>query len=215
MSNKALMQLDPKTLRKHSQIVKAASNITPIDGKKIETETGYIIEGYKGSFETFFMAMAPGTVTPRYVHLTKDRVVRMHAGTADIFVTDVDGIELSRKFRPGQEIVLEKGKPYKISNTSIVLAEFFVTQPAKYDAKLETLEPGIGFTGEISQIVAEVPVPVERMPRRARTSKAAEQMAADAQLRGRSFPEPAVKLAGGSMPLNPKADFAFDPSQGG
>lgn len=134
--------MDPKTLKKHRTVVKAHEANIVVTGKRQRTETGYVIEGYKGtSLETKYEVFLPGSAGPLFRHPKKDKVVRVLAGSGFVTLQQKDGTALDKRIYPGEEIVLKGGIAYRFCTTSNASLEIFSAQEGKYEARLEVLEP--------------------------------------------------------------------------
>lgn len=136
-------QLDPKLIKKHSQIVRDRSEPLLVVGDRTRTDYGYTIPGvFHKSFETLHMVIA-GTTTPLWEHPKKLRVYRVVAGTGH-FQEHVKGEEdctnvETKALSPGDEVVAEPGRPHRLVADSKL--DLYVTQDYKYEANLVEVMP--------------------------------------------------------------------------
>lgn len=129
-------EIDPKTFKKHSQIVKQHKTIVAVTGVRERTETGYIIPGHScGDFEIYFEMIMPSASSGLMTHPKKAKAIQVLDGTGAVIVNDI-----TTKLLPGDQVVLPAGCRYRILTTNTYLS-FFVTQGSKYAARLEVLEP--------------------------------------------------------------------------
>lgn len=139
-TNRRRVQIDPKTLRKHSQVHQKRAQSILVTGRRERTETGFIVPGYSGKgFETYFETLLSGTATALFQHPKKTKTVRITGGSG-VVVIDSDSEIEEKPLQPGDEIVLKAGTAYRFSTTSGNNLEMFVSQDSKYSARLETLE---------------------------------------------------------------------------
>lgn len=142
-------QIDPKTLRKHSRIVEKRQDPVVVAGDREQTDFGYFIDGYKGKlFETKFVCIMPSSMTPKWQHEKKTRVLRVIGGVGHYETFAESGETAVRPITFGDEVVIEPGTTYRIRSSPAKL-EFFITQDSKYEATLKELEP--------AESVAQVP----------------------------------------------------------
>lgn len=146
---RARQQIDPKTLRKHSRIVEKRQDPVVVAGDKAQTDFGYTIDGYKGKlFETKFVCIMPSSMTPKWQHEKKTRVLRVVGGVGHYETFTEAGETTVRPVTFGDEVVIEPGTTYRIRSSPSKL-EFFVTQESKYESTLKELAP--------AESVAQVP----------------------------------------------------------
>lgn len=138
---RARQQIDPKTLRKHSRIVEKRQDPVVVAGDKEQTDFGYTIEGYKGKlFETKFVCIMPSSMTPKWQHEKKTRVIRVVGGVGHYETFTESGETTVRPVTFGDEVVIEPGTTYRVRSSPSKL-EFFVTQDSKYEATLKEVAP--------------------------------------------------------------------------
>lgn len=143
-------QIDPKTFRKHSKIVEKHQDTVLIAGNREQTDYGYVIEGHKNkSFETKYVCIMPNSITPKWLHDKKTRVLRVIGGVGHLEIFSESGEVTVKPMTFGDELVVEAGTTYRIKSSPAKL-EFFVTQEAKYESSLKELAP--------AELVANVPV---------------------------------------------------------
>lgn len=178
-ARRRMPQIDPKTLKKRSHVRKQLADSVVVLGRREPTETGFVVPGYSGStFETYFETLLPGSATALMQHPKKVRVVRIVDGTGVVAVCD-DGVISERTLNAGDEVVLASGTSYRFATTSGNALSMFVTQSAKYTAKLEILEPAtlVEVPSSVlrpgNRTPQEPPVPPRRGSNKARVQQAA------------------------------------------
>lgn len=175
--------IDPKNIKKRSQIVKDSGYYSPVVRNGMApTTTGFIKEGFSDTkFEVSHEIMNSGTVSALVKHPAKTRTIQVISGPGIAFVEEEDGSFKELRIHAGDSVVFEPGKAYKISTTGRYPLEFVSVQHAKYSARMETLEEAF-----VSNIFTEVPHEVQqREPRRRRgESKAVQQLEQQRQQRG-------------------------------
>lgn len=156
MKQRQRRQINPQTIKKHSDLVSAASHNVFVRGDREKTPTGYRVTGFRGkSFETQYEVMLPGTSTDLVRHEKKDRTVRILSG--DGFIITGQGNESKiKRLMPGDEICLERGTPYRITTAAKIPVEMVVCQQAKYELNLEVLEE-VGAAKEVPAEMLEEP----------------------------------------------------------
>lgn len=173
--------VNPRELKKSSDIRRAAASPVKIAGERTPTETGYVVLGHHGkNFETFYEVMLPGTGSAFYLHEKKDRAIWLIAGQGFVTTQKGDGPQTTRRIVAGDHIDLERGTTYRISTTATERLEFFVTQSSKYSSALQIVAPSDAVKAPTKSDLKE-PTLDERLgtvaptaPRR-RRSKAAQQ----------------------------------------
>jgi len=135
-----VIQIDPKTIKKHSDIAKVNNNNALVAGDREKTKTGFIVPGYTGpGFETYFEVLMPGAVSDRLRHAKKNRVLRVVSGVGFV-ISETEGEQKEIKIKPGDEFVCEAGSAYRVCTTNKDPLSLFVVQDSKYLARLEVLE---------------------------------------------------------------------------
>lgn len=138
--------IDPKTLRKHSQIVEAATAPIPVVGDREQTDYGFFVAGHKGkTFETKFLTIMPSCLTPIWSHPKKTRVIRVVAGAGiyQAFSVDAEGnntISDQKMLTTGDEMAIEPGVIHRLTAGPNKL-EFYVVQDVKYESSLVEVAP--------------------------------------------------------------------------
>jgi len=141
MRERRRQQIDPKKLRKHSQIIEQRSDPVMVVGEREQTDYGFFIDGHKGkSFETKFILIMPSCMTPTWLHEKKSRVVRIVGGIGQYQTFAEDGTVTTKPVTVGDEIVIEPGTTYRIVSSPSKL-ECYVTQDSKYEASLKEIAP--------------------------------------------------------------------------
>lgn len=134
-------QVDPKTFRKHSRIVEKRQDQVVVAGDRIQTDFGFFIDGHKGkTFETKFMLIMPSSMTPKWLHDKKTRVIKVIGGVGHFQTFTKDGTVSTRPVTIGDEVTIEAGTTYRITSSPAKL-EFYVIQDPKYESSLQELEP--------------------------------------------------------------------------
>jgi mannose-6-phosphate isomerase-like protein (cupin superfamily) len=174
--------LDPKTLKKRSQIEKRTTKEIFVKGVRERTTTGYKISGYTGKgFEIYYEAFLPGSASDTFVHPGKDRVVRGLSGQGFLSVTK-DGVSAQRAINPGDEVVLPAGSTYRISTTGTKeVLEVLIIQDSKYTARLQTVAAGEAVTVSDEVLAQREPTMLQQVRR---GSKAREQQLMTAKPKG-------------------------------
>ena len=180
-------QIDPTQLRKHSRIIEKRQDDVRVAGNRDQTDFGYSIDGHKGkSFETKYVCIMPNSMTPKWQHEKKTRVLRVVGGVGHYETYGEDGAVTVKPMTFGDEITIEPGTVYRIRSSPAKL-EFFVSQDAKYDSALKELAPA----ESVAQVTAEDLAPITQEDkthqaqvvlaapdRNSRRNRAREQMAA-------------------------------------
>tara|TARA_R100001244_G_scaffold53662_2_gene46580 strand:- start:2289 stop:2963 length:675 start_codon:yes stop_codon:yes gene_type:complete len=172
---------NPRTIKKHSDIVRQYAPELIVVGEREKTDTGYRVRGYSGKgFETFYEVMLPGTCTPVVKHGAKSRVIRILAGSGVVKLSVACDEPYQRSVLPGDEIHFSPGTKYQISTKSKDTLEYCVTQDAKYESRLKEVSPGIGTVVPESELQAVTTRTYSQQGRRSRasTQKARTQLAA-------------------------------------
>lgn len=134
-------QIDPNTLRKHSRIIEKRQDAVMVAGDRAQTDFGYSIDGHKGkSFETKYVCIMPNSMTPKWQHEKKTRVLRVVGGVGHYETYAEDGVVTVKPMTFGDEVTIEPGTVYRIRSSPAKL-EFFISQDAKYEAALKELAP--------------------------------------------------------------------------
>lgn len=183
-------QIDPKTLRKHSGIVAKTHDDLKVVGDRTQTDYGFVIDGFTGKFETFFMYIVSSAMTPAWQHDKKSRVYRINAGVGYYMTWGEDGNATSRPVTAGDEVIAAPGVKHRLGTTGQSVLEIFVSQEAKYNAHLVEVEPTQVATvpNDLLESVSEDGRIVFGHTRGTRGSRAAEQIAAqrgEPSVRGR------------------------------
>jgi len=170
-------QIDPKTLKKHSQIVKRQTRNVVVLGQKEKTSTGFIIPGHKGkAFETYFETLLAGTASDMVRHPTKDRVIRVVSGDGFVILDDGINARIDKRIQAGDELILKAGVAYRFTTTSNQNLELYVSQEAKYFSRLKMVEESTATTEVTVDMLQENQRNVIDQPAR-RGSKARQQQA--------------------------------------
>lgn len=141
--------INPNTLRKHSRIIEKRQDPVMVAGNRDQTDFGYSIDGHKGkAFETKYVCIMPNSMTPKWQHEKKTRVIRVVGGVGHYETYAEDGTVKIKPMTFGDEVVIEPGTIYRIRSSPAKL-EFFISQDAKYDSALKELAP--------AERVADVP----------------------------------------------------------
>lgn len=221
-------QIDPKALRTHSQIVEKSQTPPMVVGSRNQTDYGFFVEGSKTkAFETQFLTVMPRCMTPTWKHNKKTRVYRVVSGVGSYQVfTDASdegktvGTMTEKMLTYGDEIVVSADTIHRITAGPAKL-EMYVTQDSKYESSLAEVLP--------AEVVAHVPesdlTSLSRadkeskitfgMDRTMRSSRAAEQIAANRQERGARAPAGRTSSdffhkAPGDAGINAKPVMNFD-----
>lgn len=186
--------VNPRTIRKRSDIVRERESNIKVSGERTPTKTGFKVPGSsQPDFETFYEVIMGGMVTDQVVHPTCSRAVRILAGRC---VCTVFREERSTTVTlvPGDEILLGPGVGYTLTTVPDISVELFVSQSANYDSGLIVQRESTS-TAEVPSSLLE---PVSREEalehalvskgRRRGKSKAAEQQLAIAEAAGRISP---------------------------
>lgn len=191
-------------MKKHSDIVRnyeAARSAAPvrIEGDKEKTPTGFRIKGFDGkSMETYFEAMLEGGATPTMMHEKKDRIVHILTGKL-VVVTDKPRVRIA-----GDEIVLERGKAYRLM-APLGPAEFRVVQNAKYEATLEILDEEVAQSVDVDPALLR-PAEESTIQPRTRRSKAKQILMKQAQ--GKTPSPQVIESKVGRAPSTPAPQSA-------
>lgn len=133
-------QIDPKTLKKHSDLVKKHVDKLVILGEKVATDTGYRILGFSGkNIETFFEAFFPGAVSDLITHPKKDRVVRVLDGSGYVIIHK-SGEIVDKRLHPGDEVILPAGIVYRFATADSESLALQVSQDSKYESRIQIVE---------------------------------------------------------------------------
>lgn len=185
--------MDPKKLKKRSSFSGNNELSVSVDGAKEKTEYGYIIRGAAcKSFETYYEVMIPGTTTDLVRHEKKNRVIRVMGGSGFVLLQKDDGTFESKRLSGGMELELPPGTTYRVATTANAYLEFYVTQEAKYEARLVT----------VAKETIDVVIPEELLtsstsddairPRRRTGSKAMQQQQTRSAEVGKASPQVAA-----------------------
>lgn len=145
--------IDPKKLRKHSDIVKAEikTNQFVVVGEKEQTLTGYKVAGTTcGDFETYYEYMADGVPTDRFIHPSKSRSYRVIAGQG-VLIVSKDGANRAIALIPGTEVTAVPGIAYQLRSSPQAPLEVYVTQAANYEEELRVAEPSTANPANVSE----------------------------------------------------------------
>lgn len=132
--------IDPKTLKKHSDVARQHANHVEVSGERQQTDTGFRVPGTScRNYETFYEWLAEGQATATVVHAKKYRSYRVLEG---------QGLALIRKngetkqvtLLPGDEITMAPGIEYQLCSMPTLTLELLVTQAYKYEASLKVVE---------------------------------------------------------------------------
>lgn len=187
-------QPDPRTIKKHSDIVGREHINMVVGGVREKTPTGYIVKGFSGkSFETYFEYMLAKSSSAVFMHEKKDKTVRVLSGV--LYVILEDG-KTSRQIKAiaGDEVVLERGTAYRLA-TSAETVQLIACQNSKYNATLQVVNEGAIVSQEVSPHLLQEPDLAARtresrpqdVRNTRRGSKAKEQLAA--QRAGKNSPQ--------------------------
>jgi len=172
-----LKNIDPKRLKKHSQIATVRESEVVVAGPRIRTDTGYIIKGFFGEkLETFYEMYMQGTTSHVLRHPTKDRVARVHSGAGFVIIYSEESVVIEKQLFPGDEIVLKSGTAYRFATTSNQPLSLYISQESKYSARLEVVQETDTRVKVPDSMLVE-PSRVSRVSPRRSTSKAREQQA--------------------------------------
>jgi hypothetical protein len=179
--------IDPKSLKKHSDIVRQYSSSIAVVGNRERTETGYRVPGFAGkTFETLYEVLLRGSSTDVLVS-SKTRVIRVVAGSGFVLLHATDVEPKQYRLIPGDEVVLPAKVAYRITTTSNDLLELFITQGAGYEKSLKVVKDGgasvVASSDDLAGVTREDALKKHTRPKRI-GSKAAEQQAAKATARG-------------------------------
>ena len=131
---------DPTKIKKSSRIRRQHDNAIKVVGERVKTTTGYKIPGYAGKkIETSYEVLLSGASTDLLCHPTKDRIMRVLDGNGYAVVEQEDGALKQYKLTPGDEVVFQAKRPYRIATGGLDLIVLF-SQESKYDARLEVTE---------------------------------------------------------------------------
>ena len=133
-------QIDPKTLKKRSQIAQRKTPSVVVTGEKEATSTGFRILGHSGKvIETYYETLLAGTASDTVVHHKKDRIVRILAGIGFVVLSVGSDDPVTRKVYAGDELVFKAGTTHRLVTTSDQGLELHVSQEAKYDHRMEVV----------------------------------------------------------------------------
>lgn len=209
--------IDPKTIRKHSDIVRQATNSTRVSGEREVTKTGYRAGVYLGkTLESFYEYFMEGAYTDLSMHDKKYKVVRVLGGTGYLLtVTNPTELKESwiteeKTLVPGDVVEFEPTKAYRIATGSTDPLEVVVTQEPKYDSRITVIEE----TDMVANITESMLHSVTRtdiiddmnyVPPPRGPSKAVQQLQ---ELRGQSGERTERPIVQSSINKNPQADLA-------
>jgi mannose-6-phosphate isomerase-like protein (cupin superfamily) len=133
-------QVNPRTLKKRSDIAGHKEAPSRVAGKRVPTDTGYKVETYSGDgFTTYYEMMLAGTTSPRLHHDKKERVLYILGGQGYLYLTQGKLTE-ERRLIPGDQVILHKGCVYKLATTSNQNLELLVSEDAKYTSRVKVIE---------------------------------------------------------------------------
>jgi len=134
--------IDPKLLRKHSDVVQRRSVSLVTTGHRERTETGFRIPGFTGKgLETFVETFVSGTASPLMCHAKKDRVVRVLSGAGFVVLaSDTGAPHTEKSVHPGDEIVLRANTNYGFSTASSQALELAIAQEPGYEKQLKIIQ---------------------------------------------------------------------------
>lgn len=137
------------TIKRVSRVVNNDETIK-MSGTRVKTDTGFLIDGFKGTgFETRYELMVPSSSTPLLWHPSKDKSIRILAGTGTVTLEDPDGVITEHVLKPNVELVFLRNIKYRI--TAVSTLEFYVSQQVKYDLNLKVLDPSLAVSREIPE----------------------------------------------------------------
>lgn len=225
MRSKKRPRVNPRTIKKHSNIVNRVDTEVKVTGVREPTTTGYRAQGTVApDYETFFEVMVRDTISSKVVHPLKTRSIRVLGGEAVAVLYKDD--QVRQVFLvPGDEIALAPGIAYQVATKSGTGVEFFVSQSAGYDADLVEIEA----TSTVVSMSPEDLMEVTReevledyihnhmaQPRRRGESKAALQQAKIAKIKGQVVSAPTPMGAVRTEGLNARPSMgSFDPNMAG
>lgn len=183
--------IDPKTLRKSSESRRRRNPSQKVAGEKIATRTGYFIEGTRcKDYETYYEFFASGQGSDKVMHPKKTRTYRVLEGAGTLVQTSGEGNTARTDLVAGDEVTVQPGVTYSILTNSTQQIEFFVTQSAKYAARLQLVEEGYGAADlsefDLVSLSRDDIIEKIRLPKRRGFSKAAEQLAQLNEEQGKS-----------------------------
>jgi quercetin dioxygenase-like cupin family protein len=221
--------IDPKKLRKHSRIAEKHEDPVVVPGNREQTDYGYVIPGHVAkSFETKYMVIAAGCMTPTWCHAKKLRVARVVNGLGQYQTFSEDGNQTAQAITAGDEVVVEANATYRFVAGPAKL-ELSITQDAKYEASLKEVAP-VEAVADVSAADLESVSVTDKLHRNSvvlgttnefRRNRARDQMAAvrgerpvSAKRNGQSeesfFTKPAASSGVNAMPV-----MDFDPDGAG
>lgn len=209
-------EIDPKKIKKHSNIVRQFTNSTRVSGEREATKSGFKAGIYNGKmFESYYEQVMEGASSDLVMHDKKYRTLRVLSGTGFLLTVEnpTEQKELwkldQRPLIAGDVIECEPGKAYRLATTDRDILELVVTQEPKYDSKLAVLEESEAVANITEDMLNSVSrsdiindlnfVPVRR------GSKAREQQAAIRGDRPEVTERPVVQP---TINKNPQADLA-------
>jgi hypothetical protein len=139
--NRKRPQVNPKELRKSSDIRRERHASIVVAGKRKATKSGYRIPGAQcKDYETYFEHIVEKQSTDRVMHPKKTRTIRVIGGQGFASIEKAGFERKSIVLIPGDELTVEAGISYQLLTTSRYFLEVFVTQSAKYEANLQVVE---------------------------------------------------------------------------
>lgn len=211
-------KVNPREFTKASQVRRVAQSEVQVVGQREPTKHGYRIPGTScKEYETFFEYLAEGQATDTFMHPKKTRTFRVLDGRGYATLAK-DEETKSTVLLPGVELTVEPGVSCVIATTSTDFVSFFVTQSAKYEARMEILKESTTSTEIDSELLQSHSVEdlasqeARKLRRRTGKSKIVEQQIQLAKERGRPVAEEVAQQASAEASQPVSSDTAFTPN---
>jgi len=228
LSRKKRKVINPRDIKKHSDIVKKQVNTGFVFGDKIETKTGFITTGFSNkNFKTYFQFLDIQNVTDLVMHDKKTKVINVLSGSGFVIFVE-NPTEAKENWKgtehrliPGDTVELGAGRAYSIATTANNTLLFSVVEDSKYDARVVVIEESdtrsvSNFDSMFSLDRDEVIEQYKPIVRQG--SKAKEQLLAIAKKRKRNT----VRVSAEELPnvepllnVKPTLGQGFDPATDG
>ena len=165
--------------------VKAPEPTRVYPESSVKTESGYVVSGYKGDFETLLERLDAGSISSLRLHPNLPRVYRLSNGYCLFCLVDMEsGNKQEIVGSPDSEIIVPPNHAHFIKSHVSLDADLFIVQAKDYDEELQeedvdksTITP---FDEAIHNHTPKAPLPKKRVK-----SKAAEQSVKKAMTGGR------------------------------